>query len=218
MAARKCFSNLCSAIFCSESFFLVPMSSVPMAGFYFVPLALQIHKQFLICFVRRRGTRIPRLFRRFKMFTLRRTALLALIGFAFTSLAVGQTQITTGVIQGTIFDQSGAVLPGADVVATNVNTQAAATQKTDGDGRFVFLSLSPGGYSVTASKAGFSKLVQKDVILTVGQALNLKITLKISATSEVVEVTGTPIIETTQTASRTTLDENTLSHTPLFGR
>jgi hypothetical protein len=152
------------------------------------------------------------------MFTLRRCALFVLIGLTLSCLALGQTQITTGVIQGTVFDPSGAVLPGADVTATNVNTQIESTQKTDGDGRFVFLSLSPGRYSVTASKAGFSRLVQKDVELTVGQALNLRLTLKVSATSEVVEVTGTPIVETTQTASTTTLDELTVSETPILGR
>ena len=152
------------------------------------------------------------------MFALRHSALLALMGLTLSSLAIGQTQITTGVIQGTVFDQSGAVLPGADVTATNVNTQAGTTQKTDGDGRFVFLSLPPGSYSVTASKAGFSKLLQKDVVLTVGQALNLRMTLNVSATSEVVEVTGTPIIETTQTASSTTLDERAVSETPILGR
>ena len=152
------------------------------------------------------------------MFTLRRSTFVLLIGLTLSSLALGQTQITTGVIQGTVFDPSGAVLPGADVTAANVSTQAAITQKTDGDGRFVFLSLSPGRYSVTASKSGFSKLVQKDVELTVGQALNLKMTLRVSATSEVVEVTGTPIIETTQTASSTTLDERTVSETPILGR
>jgi hypothetical protein len=152
------------------------------------------------------------------MLTLRRSAYFALIGLALSSLAAGQTQITTGVIQGTVLDQSGAVMTGADVAAINVNTQAEARQKTDGDGRFVFLSLSPGRYSVTASKSGFSKLVQKDVELTVGQALNLKLTLRVSATSEVVEVTGTPIIETTQTTSSTTLDERTVSDTPILGR
>src|SRR5260221_916152 len=111
----------------------------------------------------------------------------ALSGFAFA-----QTQITTGVIQGTVLDPTGAVIPGADVVATNMNMQVETTQKTDGDGRFVFLSLSPGHYTVTASMSGFSKVIQKDVDLTVGQALSLKITLKVSATVEVVEVTGTP--------------------------
>jgi hypothetical protein len=152
------------------------------------------------------------------MSTLRRLALIILFVLTLCSLALGQTQITTGVIQGTIMDQSGAVMPGADVAAKNLNTQVETTQKTDGDGRFVFLSLSPGPYSVTASKTGFSKLVQKDVELTVGQSLNLRLALRVSATSEVVEVTGTPMIEATQTTSSTTLDERTVSETPILGR
>ena len=152
------------------------------------------------------------------MSTFQRSTLLVFFLIAFSGLVIGQTQSTTGVIQGTLYDQSGAVLPGADVTATNLNTQVETTQKTDGDGRFVFLSLSPGRYSVTASKTGFTKLVQKDVELTVGQALSLRMTLKVSASNEVVEVTGEPIVETTQTAAATTLDERAVSETPVLGR
>ena len=136
----------------------------------------------------------------------------------FTSLALAQTQITTGTIQGTIVDQSGAVVPGVEVVANNLNTQSASVQKTDADGRFVFLALTPGRYSITASKSGFTKVIQKDVDLTVGQALSLKLTLKVSAVSETVEVTGTPLIATTQSESSTTLDERAVQETPILGR
>jgi carboxypeptidase family protein/TonB-dependent receptor-like protein len=135
-----------------------------------------------------------------------------------SGLALAQTQITTGTIQGTILDQSGAVVPGVDVVASNLNTQSNSVQKTDADGRFVFLALSPGRYSITASKTGFTKVIQKDVDLTVGQALSLRITLKVSAVSETVEVTGTPLIATTQSESSTTLDEQAVSETPILGR
>src|SRR5262249_16514276 len=138
--------------------------------------------------------------------------------FVFTSLAFAQTQITTGTIQGTILDQSGAVVPGVDVVASNLNTQSANVQKTDADGRFVFLALPPGRYSVTASKTGFTKIIQKDIDLTVGQALTLRLALKVSPVSETVEVTGTPVIETTQSEYSTTLDERAVSDTPILGR
>src|SRR5215470_9035206 len=100
----------------------------------------------------------------------------------------------------------------------NLATQTESTQKTDSDGRFVFLSLNPGRYTVTASKSGFSKVIQEDLDLTVGQAINLRITLKVSAASETVEVTGTPTIETTQTESSTTLNELAVSETPVLGR
>ncbi len=152
------------------------------------------------------------------MSTLRNSILFALLCIVLSGFAFAQTQITTGVIQGTVLDSTGAVIPGAEVTAKNENMQVGTTQKTDGDGRFVFLSLSPGRYSVTASMTGFSRVIQKDIDLTVGQALNLKIALKVSATGEVVEVTGTPIVETTQTASSTTLNERTVSETPILGR
>src|SRR5262249_16648519 len=115
-------------------------------------------------------------------------------------------------------DQSGAVLVDANVAAKNLDTKTETTQKTDSDGRFVFLSLNPGRYSVTASKSGFSTVIQKDLDLTVGQAISLKLTLKVSAISETVEVTDTPTIETTESASTTTLNEVAVSATPVLGR
>src|SRR5215469_2743864 len=143
---------------------------------------------------------------------------LLLLAFTLTGLAVAQTQITTGVIQGTTLDQSGAIVTGADVSAKNLDTQNETSQKTDADGRFVFLSLSPGKYTVTATKTGFSKVIQKDLDLTVGQAISLRLTLNVSAASEVVEVTGNPVVETTETESSTTLNEISLSSTPVLGR
>lgn len=137
---------------------------------------------------------------------------------AATGIALAQTQITTGVIQGTVFDQTGAVVTDADVTAKNLDTQSEASQKTDAEGRFVFLSLSPGRYWVTAFKTGFSKVVQKDLDLTVGQAISLKMALKISTTGEVVEVTASPVIEPTETESSTTLNDLAVAATPVLGR
>lgn len=149
---------------------------------------------------------------------LRHTLLFFFLCSMFSCLAFGQAQITNGVIQGTVLDSSGAVVPSAEVVAQNLNTQAQTRRQTGADGWFVFLSLSPGHYSVTTSKGGFSTTIQKDIDLTVGQTINLRIMLTVSATNEVVEVTATPIIETTQTAGTTTLNELTVSETPILGR
>jgi len=152
------------------------------------------------------------------MLGLRRLIFTLLFAFIVSSLSFAQTQITTGVIQGTVLDQSGAIVIGADVAAKNAGTGAETAQRTDSDGRFTFLSLPPGRYTVTATKTGFSKLVQKEVELTVGQALSLKMTLKVSATAEVVEVVGTPVVQTTETASSSTINELTVEQTPILGR
>src|SRR5215510_15152723 len=143
--------------------------------------------------------------------------LLSLVG-AICGICFGQTQITTGVIQGTVLDPSGAVIAGADVVANNLETGTQATQQTDSDGRFVLLSLPPGRYAVTVTKSGFGKFVQKDVELTVGQAISLRPTMKVSSQAETVEVVGTPTIDTSKTESSTTLNDRTLTTTPILGR
>src|SRR5438105_2295921 len=141
-------------------------------------------------------------------------AIIALAGFA-----AAQTQITTGVMQGTVVDQNGSAVSGAQVVAKNLDTQAETPLNTDNNGRFVFLALPPGRYSVTVAKEGFAKIVQKDLELTVGQAMSLKFSMKIATGNEVVEVTGSAsVVDPTQTESSTTLDERAVSETPILGR
>ena len=132
--------------------------------------------------------------------------------------AIGQTQITTGVIQGEVQDATGAVLPGVSVDAQNLDTNRLDTRVTDRDGRFVFLQLPPGRYSVTFKLAGFATIVQENVALTVGQAVNLNPRMTVSALQETVTVTGTGGVETSRAAAATTLNETTVATTPILGR
>ena len=83
---------------------------------------------------------------------LRAFALMVLMA----SSAWAQSQITTGVIQGAVVDPQGAVVPGADVVAKNLQTNQSRTLATGADGRFVFLQLTSGRYVVSVKKAGFA--------------------------------------------------------------
>src|SRR5258708_6832513 len=116
-----------------------------------------------------------------------------------SSFSFGQTQITTGVIQGTIVDPSGAVVSGATVEAKNINTNSTRTVSTQADGRFTFLGLTPGNYKIKASKSGFTTVVQENVELNVGQSVNLSFGMKISGTSEIVTVTSTPTFHVQKT-------------------
>ncbi len=134
------------------------------------------------------------------------------------SLASAQTQITTGVIQGTISDPQGATVQGALVEVRNLDTNLSRTISTGADGRFVFLQLTSGRYLVTMKKSGFATVVQENLVLTVGQALTLNTTLKVSAIDETVTVTGTATVDVSRTEKSTTLDENTISTTPVLGR
>lgn len=132
-------------------------------------------------------------------------------------LTHGQTQSTTGTIQGTVTDANGAVVPGATVEAKNHETNFTATLSTDEGGRFVVLALPPGNYSVTVTKQGFGTLVLERVELTVGQAITLPLSMKVSGVEERVTV-AVPTVDTVKTESSTTLNEKAVSTTPILGR
>jgi carboxypeptidase family protein/TonB-dependent receptor-like protein len=133
--------------------------------------------------------------------------------------AAAQTQITTGVIQGTVTDATGASLPGVSVEARNLDTNQARTLVTESDGRFVFLQLAPGNYRVTFTLSGFATMVQENIQLTVGQAVTLPVAMKVSGVAETVTVTtATPVIETSRTAAASTLNQTTIETIPILGR
>src|SRR5258708_7511800 len=140
-----------------------------------------------------------------------------LVILAIASVVNAQTQITTGTIQGTVTDANGAVVPGANVEIKNLDTNLSRTLTTDDGGRFVALALPPGNYSVTVSKQGFGTLVVEKAELTIGQALALPLTMKVSGVQERVTVTA-PTVDTVKTESSSTLNETTVSTTPILGR
>src|SRR5436309_9249000 len=142
-----------------------------------------------------------------------------IITLAMATPAAAQSQITTGVIDATVVDTSGGVLPGVDVEIRNVDTNLTRNLTTDRDGRFVALQLPPGRYTVTLKLAGFATLVQENVLVTVGEAVRLTPTMKPSGVAETVTVTAeSPAVDTTRTAAATTLDETTIRSTPILGR
>jgi hypothetical protein len=136
---------------------------------------------------------------------------MAVVGFS-------QTQITTGTIQGAVTDANGAIVPGANVVIKNLDTNLSRTITSDEGGRFVALALPPGPYSVTVSKQGFATAVAERLDLTVGQALSLPVAMKISQVQETVTITATPVVDTVKTESSITLNQTTVNQTPILGR
>src|SRR5204862_3030237 len=141
-----------------------------------------------------------------------------LVVLAAAAAAFSQAQITTGTIQGTVTDVNGAVVPAANVEIKNLDTNLAGNLSTDEGGGFVALALSPGKYSVTVSKQGFATAVAESLDLTVGQALNLPVAMKVSGVAERVTITATPTVDTIKTESSTTLSETAVSTTPILGR
>src|ERR1044072_3132586 len=131
-----------------------------------------------------------------RIFTFSASLILTLL---IASNAGAQTQITTGTIQGTVVDVNNAVVPGATVEIKNLGTNFSRNLTTDEDGRFVAPLLQPGGYSVTVSKQGFATTVLESTVLTVGQALTIPFSLKVSDVAERVTVTSTPTVDTAKT-------------------
>lgn len=146
-------------------------------------------------------------------------ALVSLFLIAPTAPALAQTQITTGVVQGTVTDPTGAPLPGVTVETRNLGTNQTRTLTTGADGRFVFLQLPPGTYTVRFSLSGFATLIQEEVPVTVGQSVTLPVAMKVGGVTETVTVTtGTSLIESTRTGAATTLNSRTIEHIPNLGR
>jgi carboxypeptidase family protein/TonB-dependent receptor-like protein len=153
---------------------------------------------------------------------MKRLTRLVLLGLplvlALASGVFAQTQITTGVIQGTVLDEQGSVVPGANVEVRNPDTNFSRTQTTNADGRFVFLQLSPGRYTLTVSKQGFATVIQENLELTVGQTISLNLNMKVSRLEEKITITAAPTIDTVKTESSSTLNERAVGNLPNLGR
>src|SRR5262245_46431003 len=132
--------------------------------------------------------------------------------------AIAQTQITGGVIQGTVMDSTGGALPRASVEIKNLDTTVTQRLTTDATGRFVALQLPSGNYTVTITLKGFTTVILDGIVLTVGQTINLPTRMNVSTVEQTVTVTGTPIIETTRSGVASTLDERAVSSLPILGR
>src|SRR5260370_6958343 len=82
-------------------------------------------------------------------------ALLFLAGFGFLELSSVEAQTFRGAINGTVADPSGAIVPGAQVTATDTATGIEHSPVSTGDGQFSFQDLPLGNYKVTVTALGF---------------------------------------------------------------
>ena len=129
--------------------------------------------------------------------------------------ALPQSQATTGAIEGTVVDESDAVLPGATVVLRNTAINFEKRETTDSAGRFRAVLLPLGPYQITVTLPGFTTHVRDGVTLSVGQTINLRLPLQVSAVQQEVRVTGVaPVVETSRTAGSTLIDEHAVQNLP----
>jgi hypothetical protein len=145
-----------------------------------------------------------------------RAALAALLFLIFLPVpGSSQSQATTGVIAGTVVDSSDAVLPGASVALRNTATNFEKVETTDSGGRFRAILMPLGPYRITVTLPGFTTLVREGITLSVGQEVNLRLQLQISAVQQEVRVTGkAPVVETARTAGATLIDNEAVQNLP----
>jgi hypothetical protein len=144
--------------------------------------------------------------------------LIVAIALALAPRALAQT-VAVAQLSGTILDESGAALPGAEVRVTQTDTGMNRFVITGQDGGYVFTNLPVGPYKIAAKLSGFSAFEQTGIVLTVGQARSVNITLKVGAMTETVSVRAdATMIETRNIGVGTVVSQEQIVGLPLNGR
>jgi hypothetical protein len=134
-------------------------------------------------------------------------------------VSLAEAQVEKATLSGTVMDASGAVIIGAKIQATNVNTGVTYSGVTDGQGRYLLLEMQVGTYQVSAQKAGFQEMVQSGVVLTVGARPLLDFKLQVGQAEQVVEVQSQATRVDTETAAVGQLvSSNQMENLPINGR
>jgi hypothetical protein len=133
--------------------------------------------------------------------------------------ALAQQSVTSATLSGHVEDKEGAGITGATVTATNLDRNQSWKLRSDDQGRFRFPILPVGAYRIEVEHAGFAAF-NKELNLSVGQALDLPVTLAIGGITETASVKAgdTPLVETVRTQVAGTIAPREVNDLPLNGR
>ncbi len=134
-----------------------------------------------------------------------------------TSAALAQ--LSTADILGTVTDPTGAVVPNATVVVTNLGTNEQRTTTSNGSGEYNFTLLPVGHYSVSVKSSGFQSSITKDLAVEAGDRARNDVHLQTGAESTTVEVTAsTPLLQADSATVSSTVTAQAVQDLPLNGR
>ena len=120
----------------------------------------------------------------------------------------------SGNVYGHVNDESGAGLPGAMATLTGPTIRPLVTT-TDARGEFHFLGLAPATYTATIELSGFTKVVQQNVVVTLGRNTDFTVAMKVSTRQEVLTVTAsTPLVDSRKTETGATFAQAELQQIP----
>ncbi len=143
------------------------------------------------------------------------TILTVIFALSFTAFA----QSDRGTITGTVQDQGKAVVPGARVVARNMDTGAQSETVTTGTGNYTLASIPAGRYEVSVEVQGFKKFTQQGIEVQVAQTARIDAVLQIGSTSESVTVNAdAPLLRTENAEQSQNINGDRINALPLnFG-
>jgi len=154
----------------------------------------------------------------FKRLFTRVSLLMILVSVPGAAFLQSQTTISTGSIQGTVTDQSGAVVAGAKVSITNASTARVINVSTTSGGTYASGALTPGNYTVRVEAQGF-KTSELQVTVQVGVTASGSVKLQVGQATQVVEVQASEIqVNTEQATVQGVLTAQQIENLPINGR
>jgi len=143
---------------------------------------------------------------------------LALFGLLLTS-SVALAQLSTAQLSGRVADESGAVLPGVTVTATQTDTGFVRSDVTDGSGAYTLSNLPTGPYRLEASLQGFRTYVQTGIVLQVAGSPVVNVSLSVGSLEESVTVEGAaPLVDVKSAGISEVVRNEEIVQLPLNGR
>jgi hypothetical protein len=133
------------------------------------------------------------------------------------SFITATAQSSTATLSGTVSDQNGDMIPGANVAVINVAQGFQRTTTTNAEGIFVVPLLPPGAYTVKAEQKGFSPAEVRDVALNVNDQVTIRIQLSVGSIGQTVSVVESTLVDESSTVS-TAVDRQFVENMPLNGR
>lgn len=133
--------------------------------------------------------------------------------------ATSSAQVDQGAITGTVTDNTGAIVPNAQVTLSATDTGFTLQQKSNGSGSYTFSPVKIGNYTVTASAPGFQTTSRQNLHVDAQQRLDVNLSLTPGEVSQTVTVTGAvALLQTQSSAVGQVVDTKTINETPLNGR
>ena len=128
-------------------------------------------------------------------------------------------QVLYGALVGTVTDQSGAVVPGAKITATETQTGQVRQDTSDASGRYNIVNVLPGNYNVAVSSQGFKNFEQTNITVTPNVVTRTDVHLEVGQASEQVTVSAEATqLQTDKGDTHTEITGRSVTNLPLGGQ